>query len=147
MLVVVKSSSPVVNMKIDARSGAMTAINNLIGCITPQDRKELRCGDITCPEGISFEGHVFLLSLMPCCGLLALPFWAKVSGWLVNERHEEALLSIAVTLFDKNAQPLGDYSDVIAIEAGEKGSFDVKLTDFEETSETYSITITDMELS
>ena len=84
---------------------------------------------------------------MPCCGLLALPFWAKVSGWLVNERQEEALLSIAVTLFDKNGKPLGDYSDVIAVEAGEKCSFDVKLIDFEETSETYSITITDMELS
>ncbi|MDD3845400.1 MAG: hypothetical protein PHC90_03465 [Syntrophorhabdaceae bacterium] len=125
----------------------MTAANNLIGCITPQEQKELKSTDITCADGVSFEGHVFLVSLMPCCGLLALPFWAKVSGWLINERQEEAVLGIVVTLFDANAKPLADYSDVVAIEAGEKGSFDVKLIDFQETAETYSITVTDMELA
>lgn len=134
-------------MMIDTRSDTVTAANNMIGCITPQDQKELKCTGVTCTEGISFEGHVFLLSLMPCCGLLALPFWAKISGWLVNERHEEAVLNIAVTLLDCNAKPLADYSDVIAIEGGEKGSFDVKLLGFQETAENYTIAVTDMELS
>jgi hypothetical protein len=134
-------------MRIEAGSGHMTATNNLIGCITPQDTKELTCTGITCVDGISFEGHVFLLSLMPCCGLLALPFWAKVSGWLVNEREEEAVLTVVVTLFDADGKRLADYSDVIAVEAGEKGTCDVKLVDFQETAETYTVAVTDMELA
>jgi len=125
----------------------MTATNNLIGCITPQNSKELTCTGITCIDGVSFEGHVFLLSLTPCCGLLALPFWAKVSGWLVNEREEEAVLTVIVTLFDADGKSLADYSDVIAVEAGEKGTCDVKLVDFQETAETYTIAVTDMELA
>ena len=125
----------------------MTSANNLIGCITPQGRKELKCAGIECVDDISFEGHVFLLSLMPCCGLLALPFWAKVSGWLINERKEEALLSIVVTVLDEHSGPLAAYSDVTAVEAGEKGSFDVKLADFQETADAYTITVTDMELA
>jgi hypothetical protein len=134
-------------MRIEAGSNHMTATNNLIGCITPQNSKELTCTGITCIDGVSFEGHVFLLSLTPCCGLLALPFWAKVSGWLVNEREEEAVLTVIVTLFDADGKSLADYSDVIAVEAGEKGTCDVKLVDFQETAETYTIAVTDMELA
>lgn len=133
-------------MKSHEKDDHMTTTKAMIGCISPQDQKELRCRGIDCVDGITFEGHVFLLSLMPCCGLLALPFWAKISGWLVNERQEEALLSIMVTLFDEKQEPLASYSDVIAVEAGEKGSFDVKLVDFQEASQTYTITVTDMEL-
>jgi len=125
----------------------MTATNDLIGYITPQNSRELTCTGIACVDGISFEGHVFLLSLMPCCGLLALPFWAKVSGRLVNEREEEAVLTVVVTLFDADGKHLADYSDVIAVEAGEKGTCDVKLLGFQETAETYTIAVTDMELA
>lgn len=125
----------------------MTATNNLIGCITPQGQKELQCAGVNSVDDIALEGHVFLLSLMPCCGLLALPFWAKISGRLINERTEEALLSIVVTLLDERSVPLAEYSDVIAIEAGEKGPFDVKLTDFQETAAAYTIKVSDMELS
>ncbi|NLT23007.1 MAG: hypothetical protein GXX82_08175 [Syntrophorhabdus sp.] len=134
-------------MRIEAGSGPMTATNDLIGYITPQNSRELTCAGVTCVDGISFEGHVFLLSLMPCCGLLALPFWAKVSGRLVNEREEEAVLAVVVTLFDADGQRLADYSDVIAVEAGEKGTCDVKLLGFQETAETYTIAVTDMELA
>lgn len=133
-------------MKSYEKDDRMTTTKAMIGCISPQDQKEIRCRGIDCIDGITFEGHVFLLSLMPCCGLLALPFWAKISGWLVNERQEEALLSVEVTLFDEKQESLASYSDVIAVEAGEKGSFDVKLVDFQETSQTYTITVTDMEL-
>ena len=125
----------------------MTATNDLIGYITPQNSRELTCTGIACVDGISFEGHVFLLSLMPCCGLLALPFWAKVSGRLVNEREEEAVLTVVVTLFDADGKHLADYSDVIAVEAGEKGTCDVKLLGFQETAETYTIAVTDTELA
>ncbi len=125
----------------------MTETSNLIGYITPQNSKKLTCTGITCVDGISFEDHVFLLSLMPCCGLLALPFWAKVSGRLVNEREEEAVLTVVVTLFDADGTRLADYSDVIAVEAGEKGTCDVKLVDFQEAAETYAIAVTDMELA
>jgi len=125
----------------------MTATRNLIGCITPQDQKEPRCKDVHSLDGISIEGHVFLPSLMPCCGLLALPFWAKISGWLVNERQEEALITVTVTLFDAAGNILADYSDVIALESGQKGAFDVKLLDFQEVADTYSIAVSDRELS
>lgn len=125
----------------------MTATRNLIGCITPQDQKEPRCTGMRSIDGISIEGQVFLPSLMPCCGLLALPFWAKVSGRLVNEREEEALLTVTVTLRDANGQALADYSDIIAVEAGQKGAFDVKLLGFPETAETYSIAVSDMDAS
>jgi len=134
-------------MMIHARSDAMTSTNNLIGCITPENHKELQCLNVNCADGITFEDHVFLLSLMPCCGLLALPYWAKISGWLINERQEEAVLGIAVELLDESAEPVATYSDVIAIEAGEKGSFDVKLVDFQDVVQTYTITVTDIELS
>ena len=125
----------------------MTATKNLIGCITPQDQKEPRCKDIYSIDGISIEGQVFLPSLMPCCGLLALPFWAKVSGWLINERPEEALITVTVTLFDARDTILADYSDAIAVDAGQKGTFDVKLLDFQEIAEMYSIAVSEMEIS
>lgn len=125
----------------------MTATRNLIGCITPQDQKEPRCTGMRSIDGISIEGQVFLPSLMPCCGLLALPFWAKVSGWLLNEREEEALITVTVTLFDDKDNALADYSDTIAVESGQKGAFDVKLLDHQEIAETYSIATSDMELS
>ena len=125
----------------------MTATRNLIGCITPQDQKEPRCTGMRSIDGISIEGQVFLPSLVPCCGLLALPFWAKVSGWLLNEREEEALITVTVTLFDDKDNALADYSDTIAVESGQKGAFDVKLLDHQEIAETYSIATSDMELS
>ena len=124
----------------------MTVTKNLIGCITPQDQKEPQCTGMHSIDGISVEGQVFLPSLMPCCGLLALPFWAKVSGRLTNERHEEALITVTVTLFDAHDTVLADYSDVIAVEAGQKVAFDVKLLDFQEIAETYSITVSDREV-
>lgn len=125
----------------------MTVPKNLIGCITPQDQKEPRCKDVHPLDGISIEGQIFLPSLMPCCGLLALPFWAKISGWLINERQEEALITVTVTLFDAQDTTLADYSDAIAVEAGQKAVFDVKLLDFQEIAETYSIAVSDMEIS
>jgi hypothetical protein len=124
----------------------MTATRNLIGCITPQDQKEPRCTGMHSIDGISIEGQVFLPSLMPCCGLLALPFWAKISGWLINERQDEALITVIVTLFDTKDAPLAEYSDIIALEAGQKGAFDVKLLDYQEIAETYSIAVSDVEV-
>lgn len=125
----------------------MTATKNLTGCETLVNRSEPECIDVRSTDGIAFEGHVFLLSLLPCCAQLALPYWAKVSGWLTNAREEEAVLNITVTLFDENAKPLADYSDVVAIEPGEKGTFDVKLFDFQTSVQTYTIKVTDMEIS
>lgn len=125
----------------------MAEIRNLIGCITPQDQKQPQCTGIESIEGIKVEGQVFLPSLMPCCGLLALPFWAKISGWLMNQRSEEAVVSVAVTLFDDKGAALADYSDIIAVDAGKRGTFDVKLLAFQEIAETYSIAVSDMELS
>ena len=129
------------------RYRAMTVTKNLIGCITPQDQKEPRCTGMRSIDGITIEGQVFLPSLMPCCGLLALPFWSKVSGWLINERQEEALVTVTVTVFDEKNNTLADYSDTIAVDPGQKGAFDVKLLDFQEIAETYSIAVSDMELS
>lgn len=125
----------------------MTTSKEPAGCEDRREQKGPELKDVHPAEGIAFEGHVFLLSLLPCCAQLALPYWAKVSGWLRNEREEEAVLSIMVSLLDDNTKPLAEYSDVIAIEPGEKGTFDVKLTDFQNTTRSYTITVADMELS
>ena len=127
--------------------GHMTTTKDLTGCEILTNRIEPRCLGISLTDGITLEGHVFLLSILPCCAQLALPYWAKVSGWLTNDREEEAVLSIMVTLIDENSKPLAEYSDVIAIEKGEKGTFDVKLIDFQNSVQAYTIKVADMEIS
>ena len=74
------------------------------------------------PGGIMLENHIFLVSQLPCCAQLALPYWAKITGRIINNRAEEVLLTVAVTLFDNDGSILGEYTDVIALDEDKKES-------------------------
>jgi hypothetical protein len=79
---------------------------------------QLQRGAIQIADGVELENHVFLVSQLPCCAQIALPFWAKITGRIKNNRTEEVLLNIAVTLFDNAGSPLTDYLDTIVLEGG-----------------------------
>jgi hypothetical protein len=112
-----------------------------LNCINDPAFRRPQCHDTKIVDGILLEDHLFLLSLLPCCSLLALPFWAKITGRIINEGTEEMLLNIKVTLLDDDGAPLTDYTDMIALDGGEKGEFEVKLIEYHDRAKTYTISI------
>jgi hypothetical protein len=109
---------------------------------------ELTCQDkpptflkLDTAPGIEIKGHAFILSPPPCCSQTALPFWAKVIGGITNNRSEEITVRVAVRLFDGDGSLVATYSDDMMLEGGEKGEFDVKLTDFERRAGLYSLEV------
>jgi hypothetical protein len=91
--------------------------------------------------GIRFSGVKFLLSPPGCCSQTVLPFWAKIIGTIENQKDEEILAEVKVSLVDASGGVLGVYSDVLAVDAGKKAEFDVRLTEFRELAIRYSIEI------
>jgi hypothetical protein len=114
--------------------------NNTI-CSDDPAFQHLQCRDINVSEGIILEGHIFLVSLLPCCAQLALPYWAKITGRIINNNFEEMLLTIVVTVLDNDGLALADYTDVMALDGGQKGEFEVKLVEHFEMAKTYALTI------
>jgi hypothetical protein len=112
-----------------------------LDCIIDPAFRQLQCHNTKIVDGILLESHLFLLSLLPCCSLLALPYWAKITGRIINEGTEEMLLNIMVTLFDDGGAPLTNYTDMIALDGGEKGEFEVKLIEYHDRAKTYTISI------
>jgi hypothetical protein len=55
------------------------------------------------------------------------------------------LLAIVVTLFDNDGLMLADYTDVMALDGGQKGEFEVKLVEHHEKTITYALTIKETE--
>ena len=103
------------------------------------------CNEIDAPENIVLESHIFLVSQLPCCAQLALPFWAKITGRIINNRAEEVFLTIVATVFDNDGSMLGAYTDVIALDEEQEGEFEVKLVDHHDRAKTYALTITETE--
>jgi hypothetical protein len=103
--------------------------------------KHLICNNIDIAEGIVLESHIFLISQLPCCAQLALPFWAKITGWIINNKAEEMLLTIVATIFDNDGLALTDYTDLMALDGGQKGEFEVKLVEYHDRAKTYALTI------
>jgi hypothetical protein len=95
--------------------------------------------EIKTAGNIELTGNIFLLSPQGCCAQTVLPFWAKVMGSVKNCASEEIFIRISVKLFDSNEKVLGKYSDIIALDAGQKGVFDVKMTGYEKNISKYSI--------
>ena len=118
---------------------------NNITCMNDLASLQLQRGAIQIADGVELENHVFLVSQLPCCAQIALPFWAKITGRIKNNRAEEVLLNIAVTLFDNEGSPLADYLDTIALEKEERGEFEVKLVEFHDRAKTYNIAIKETE--
>jgi hypothetical protein len=84
----------------------------------------------TLPEGVELMGHAFLLSPAPCCSQLGLPFWAKVIGTLKSYRSDEIVVRIFVSLFGENSKTLYKDSDLLILDPGKTGEFDVKVVEF-----------------
>jgi hypothetical protein len=116
------------------------AVNDTI-CSHDMSFQYLRCNDIDVPEGIVLESHIFLVSQLPCCAQLALPFWAKITGRIINNKAEEMLLTIVATVFDNDGLALTDYTDVMALDGGQKGEFEVKLVEYHDRAKTYTLKI------
>ena len=119
-------------------------INDTI-CSNDPAFQHLGCNNIYVTEGITLENHIFLVSQLPCCAQLALPFWAKITGRIINNRGEEMLLTATVSLFDNDGLMLADYSDVMALDGGQKGEFEVKLFEHHERAKTYALVIKETE--
>jgi hypothetical protein len=120
------------------------AANNTI-CWNDPSFQNLSCNDIDIPEGILLESHIFLLSQLPCCAQIALPFWAKITGRIINNQAEEILLTIVITVFDNDGVALAAYTDVVALDAGQKGEFEVKLVEDHDRAKTYALAIKETE--
>jgi hypothetical protein len=118
--------------------------NNTI-CSDNLGFQHLGCNDINAPEDIVLESHIFLVSQLPCCAQLALPFWAKITGKIINNRAEEVFLTIVATLFDNDGLMLAAYTDVIALDEEQKGEFEIKLVEHYDRAKTYALTITETE--
>ena len=120
------------------------AVNDTIYSDNPAFQR-LNCNNVDVPEGIVLENHIFLISQLPCCAQLALPFWAKITGRIINNKAEEMLLTIVVTLFDNEGFVLADYTDVIALDGGQKGEFEVKLIEHLDRAKAYALTVKETE--
>jgi hypothetical protein len=116
------------------------AVNDTI-CSNDTVFQHLTCNNIHIREGIILESHIFLVSQLPCCAQLALPFWAKITGRIINNKAEEMLLTIVATVFDNDGLALTNYTDVMALDGGQKGEFEVKLVEDHDKAKTYALTI------
>ena len=121
----------------------MTANNTI--CSNDPAFQHLSCNDIHVTEGIVLESHIFLVSQLPCCAQLALPFWAKITGRIINNKAEEKLLTVTITLFDNDGLAFTDYTDVMALDGWQKGEFEVKLAEHHDRAKTYTLTIKETE--
>jgi hypothetical protein len=74
-------------------------------CLNPHAFQHLSCRDVCTIDGITLEDHIFLISQLPYCAQLALPFWAKIRGRITNNRVEEALLTVVATLLTTTVSP------------------------------------------
>jgi hypothetical protein len=118
---------------------------NDMACANDAAFLRLQCGAVHGIDGIELENHIFLVSQLPCCAQIALPYWAKITGRIRNNLSREVLLNIVATLFDDDDLMLADYTDVIALDSGEQGEFEVKLIEYHDRAKTYAIAIKEME--
>jgi len=116
-----------------------------VPCSNSNAFQHLGCSEICTIDGITLEDNIFLISQLPCCAQLALPFWAKITGRVANSRTEEMLLTVIATLLDKNGLSLAEYTDVIALDAGEKCEFEVKLTEHHDNATAYRLSVKETE--
>jgi hypothetical protein len=120
------------------------ATNNRI-CSNGPASQHLRCNYSDVPADIVLESHIFLVSQLPCCAQIALPYWAKITGRIINNQAKEVLLTIVATVFDNDGLTLADYSDVMALDGGQKGEFEIKLVEHHDRAKTYALTIKETE--
>jgi hypothetical protein len=97
------------------------------------------CSSLDAEPGLAIERHILLRSPGACCAQTTLPFWARIILPARNDAEEERLASVTITLFDATGVALAEYSDVLALEGGETGEFDVKLVEHGDRTATYTV--------
>jgi hypothetical protein len=97
------------------------------------------------PDGLELKGQTVFLSPPGCCAQTALPFWAKVVGKVKNTTEREMLIDIAVQLMDAGDKAINTYFDIMALEAGRTGEFDVKLVEYNKNMKKYFIALKEIE--
>ena len=97
------------------------------------------------PDGLELKGQTVFLSPPGCCAQTTLPFRAKVVGKIRNATDREMLLNVAVHLMDAGGRAMNTYFDIIALEAGQTGEFDVKLVEYNENMKKYFIALKEIE--
>lgn len=107
--------------------------------------RQLHCLRVELPEHIIVEKQIFLISQLPCCANLALPYWGKIVGDIINLDSEERLLSIEATILDKDDDPICRYTDFIALESGCTGEFEIKVIQYDERAAAYSLAVIETE--
>ncbi len=89
--------------------------------------------------GVELKEPIFLPSLLPCCARLALPFMAKIIGGIRNCTSADVMVKVAVSLLDAQGARVSEYFEVLALDANEKGQFEVKLIDLPDEVTGYRI--------
>ena len=114
---------------------------NCTGGVAPPPELEY----VRVAPGMEMGNHAFLRPLPVCCAQIASPYWARVIGSVSNRRADEAPVRVAATLFDKNGHVLGEHTDFMILDSGEKSEFDIKITSFYEDVRAYGLEVTDDE--
>ena len=92
-------------------------------------------------DGLELKGQTVFLSPPGCCAQTTLPFWAKVVGKVRNTTEREMLINVAVHLMDAGDRAMNIYFDIMALEAGRTGEFDVKLVKYNKNMKKYFIAL------
>jgi len=101
----------------------------------------LRCLTVESAPRLPVSGNKFIVVPLPCCSLLALPYWAKVIGEVRNTGSEEVLVKVVVRLLDADSTVLQEGYDTLVLDPGERGRFDIKLSEFTRDAAAYSISV------
>lgn len=104
----------------------------------PAGKTPMLTGIETMP-GLELKEPIFLSSLLPCCARLALPFMAKIIGGIRNCTSDDLMIKVAVSLLDAQGAPIAEYFEVLALDADEKGQFEVKLIEMPDEVTGYRI--------
>ena len=93
------------------------------------------------PDCLELKGQTFFLSPPGCCAQTTLPFRAKIVGKIRNTAEIEMLINVSVHLIDAGGRAMNTYFDIMALEAGQTGEFDVKLVEYNKNIKKYFIAL------
>lgn len=116
----------------------VVTMDETTGCWTGKP-DDVTCSSLDAEPGLVIERNILLMSPGACCAQTTLPFWARIILPARNDTEEEHLACVTITLFDATGVALAEYSDVLALEAGETGEFDVKLVEYGDRTATYTV--------
>ena len=120
-------------------------VENMNSCPAEDASRQFSCAGIELPEDFILEKQIFLISLLPCCVNLALPYWGKIIGTITNTCSEEKTLEISARLIDCHENQVTAYSDLVALEPGNTGEFDIKIIEHDERAISYRLVVTEVQ--